>query len=256
MKESLRSYQVGWYGIDLQDAGKLSVLRRPNGGWYANFYKLLFKKYAFYEQIDNNLIGGKVYTKDLIKDKINLYKAKKVLSFACGTSYIEYLLLKDKAINPEDLFMYDWSNNSFEIFDKYGFKTQKIVGDFQDSKSILKEIDMVYFIQLLYSFNLSEMRDFFKLFREYGKPDCKYLTTYTTNTNFKQYSPGSLLLKKMFAFLYPIYSYYIRRRQAQLLGWERSTACYESILKENNAQILESGQLTSGEKYFVFSFKK
>jgi hypothetical protein len=38
------------------------------------------------------------------------------------------------------------------------------------------------------------------------------------------------------------------------MGWERSTEYYEVLLKKNHVKILESGQLASGEKYFVFSF--
>ena len=72
MKESIRNYQVGWYNISLKDLGKLSVLSRPKGQWYANFYKLLYNKYSFYEEIDQGLIKCKEHTKDLIKDKINL----------------------------------------------------------------------------------------------------------------------------------------------------------------------------------------
>lgn len=193
MKESLRSYQVIWYNINLKDAEKLSVLTRPKGQWYANFYKLLFEKYSAYEEIEQGLIKSKEQTKDLIKDKINLYEAEKVLSFACGVSYIEYLLLKDKAISPENLFMYDWSNNSFKIFNKYEFRTRKIVGDFQNCTSILSGINLVYFTQLFYSFNLSELEKFLTTFREYGNPNCKYLTTYTSNTNFKKYNFFSLL---------------------------------------------------------------
>jgi hypothetical protein len=62
------------------------------------------------------------------------------------------------------------------------------------------------------------------------------------------------LLKKIWVFLYPVYSYYIRGRHSQYLGWERSIEYYEDLLYRNHAKILESGELLTGEKYFIFKF--
>lgn len=102
----MRLYQSQWMGIKFKDINNLSLTKIANHNFYKNFYIALQKKYTKLHLLPKNWLTHKmrIYKnlEMIISQKLKKNKIK-ILSFSCGTGYIENLLSKKHTITTTDV---------------------------------------------------------------------------------------------------------------------------------------------------------
>ena len=159
----IKLYQNQWHGIDFKSFSKCDSKNIASKNFYDNFYKIFFKKFKSFNDLDKSWISYKNKIASIILKEIGA--KTNILSIGCGIGIVERYLhenlsnIKLTAIEPS-------SNVSrwIQHLDRINIKD----GYFPEILNNKSKFDIAYANGIDYVFNKQEYEKFLKSVVDYG----------------------------------------------------------------------------------------
>lgn len=228
-------WESNWKEIKFTELGiKLTFFTRASQDFYTTFYKMLFEKYTYYDDLPINTQNKKEALAKSIAEEIKSEKI--VLSLGCGEGFVE---TKITDILPHlEIHTFDfadsagaWINNNSRI---------KILNN--DDK---KKYNLIYCSQLLYAISDKEMSEFLRFVKNHLQKDGIFLTvdySLLPSENGKVQPP--LILYKSKAMLLnlirPLYYLIFKRGEMVFWGWQRDNKELNKLFLKNEFVLVKN----------------
>jgi len=230
-------YEKEWLGISFDKLSvKPSFYDLATSEFYDAFYEKFLDKYSGFMDLPGDWLAAKRITAEYISGL--LPDGAKVLSYGCGSGYVESLI----ASNRSDLRL--------TAFDFAEVASKFIEND--SSVNIIKELDpkykfnVIYINHVLYAIDFQGCIEFLSKIRNDFLEDGGTLIIvnhsnipYENGIKLNFYGKLKLIVKSILKPYYKKAKFFISKRGFQFWGWERNNACYLEILRKSNFDFME-----------------
>ncbi len=234
-------WQSEWLDISFKDLNvKVSSQKIASSNFYSAFYSILFEKYKNYNELPLDWKKNKELTAEQISKEIPTNA--EVLSYGCGTGYIENL----KTISRKDIKLraFDFSETVSKWINSNS-KTVEIINQLES----LQKFDVIYVCQVLYALASQDCKiiltELNKCLKEKGKIVI-INSSYILAENGYQVAKSTFLknllvkIKNILRPSFMILKNLMYKNKFQFWGWERDNAKINSFLQEANFNTIKT----------------